>query len=93
MKIPSLVRLPSHKRFEFTPRYYDEVKERIAERERMYAKGKENMETDESYRQRISDAFRRTEREEKQSIGIKLAVVIMLVTFLISFLGMGNIFG
>lgn len=32
MKIPSFVRLPNYKRFGFEPRYYDPIKEEIAER-------------------------------------------------------------
>lgn len=31
-KFPSLIRLPRHKHFEITPRYYDPIKEEIAER-------------------------------------------------------------
>jgi hypothetical protein len=32
MKLPSLIRLPNHTRFNITPRYYDPVKEEIEER-------------------------------------------------------------
>jgi hypothetical protein len=32
MKIPSLTRLPSHRQFGVTPRYYDPIKEDIEER-------------------------------------------------------------
>ena len=34
MKFPSLFKVPSHQRFNFTPRYYDEVKEDIENRTR-----------------------------------------------------------
>ena len=32
MKIPSIVRIPKYKRFDFQPRYYDPVKEELQER-------------------------------------------------------------
>ena len=35
MKLPSFVRLPGHKKFNITPRYYDPIKEEIVERTEM----------------------------------------------------------
>lgn len=32
MKFPSIVKIPNNKRFNFEPRYYDPIKEEIAER-------------------------------------------------------------
>ncbi len=40
MKIPSLNRLPNHKRFDYTPRFYDPVKEDLENR-KSHIKGKQ----------------------------------------------------
>ena len=32
MKLPSFIKLPGHKKFTITPRYYDPIKEKIMER-------------------------------------------------------------
>ncbi|MDZ7847273.1 MAG: hypothetical protein U5L96_11130 [Owenweeksia sp.] len=38
-KLPSFIRQNQHKRFEFTPRYYDERKERLEEMRKKYRDG------------------------------------------------------
>ena len=45
MKLPSFVKLPGHKKFTITPRYYDPIKEEILERTEMIKRemsGEEN---------------------------------------------------
>ncbi len=71
MKIPSIVKLPKYKRFDFQPRYYDAVKERIeqkmaeARRELDAENGKEDLGFD-GYGKRIRAGFRKRGHVEKQ---------------------------
>ena len=61
MKLPSLVRVPKYKRFNFEPRHYDPVKEEIknrTERIKSELKSSTDGKIDEfAVRQRISEAF------------------------------------
>ncbi len=77
-KLPSLVRLPKHKQFDYIPRYYDSDKEEMQERlaEKRNLKNiinknenevdenpkNENINSEESREQRLSMAFREARR-------------------------------
>ena len=78
MKIPSFIRLPKNKRFNFEPRYYDPIKEEIEERT---SRIKNEMEEEEGYSHRgsISSAFRRKQRQNKQSNVMQFVFVFILV--------------
>ena len=89
MKIPSFIRLPKNKRFNFEPRYYDPIKEELEERT---SRIKVELEGEEAstYRDSISSAFRRKQRREKQSNVMQLAFVILLVGVFFGYLYYGN---
>ncbi|MDW7695312.1 hypothetical protein R9C00_28010 [Flammeovirgaceae bacterium SG7u.111] len=79
-KFPSFLKLPSHTRFEFTPRYYDPVKEEIEMKiemaKRQHAKGDPDHHLD--VKTRISESFTRKRNEQNQSLMIKLFIVVLL---------------
>lgn len=66
MKIPSLTKIPRHRQFHFEPRYYDPVKEDIAERtKRIKAELRKGQVHD--YKQNISEAFSRRMRKDRRA--------------------------
>lgn len=68
MKIPSITKLPKYKRFEFQPRYYDPIKDEIAQKMKDAQKELEEEESGEYElkTQRIRAGFRRRSALEKQ---------------------------
>jgi len=104
MKFPSLFgRTPSHRRFEYRPRFYDPQKEEREERDRRIreelALEKEKVEENNAvgdYRSRIRGSFQRSRRRAKPSsetnaILIRLAVLLFIAIFLIAYLTWGNV--
>lgn len=89
MKIPSFIRLPKNKRFNFEPRYYDPIKEEIEERT---SRIKYEMEGEEgsSHRESISSAFRRKQRQNTQSNIMQFVFVLLLVGVLFGYIFYGN---
>ncbi len=89
MKLPSLIRLPSSKKFNYEPRFYDPVKEEIAERtERI----RREMEADAAMtsEQRIKfkaewkNASQRNDTEDKRS---SISQMIFILLFSFTFIG------
>ena len=89
MKIPSLTKIPDHKRFNFEPRYYDSVKEDIAERtSRIKAELKQEQNRD--YRKNISEAFSRRVRSDKRAGVTQWTFVVFFAAILIGYLYYGS---
>jgi hypothetical protein len=89
MKLPSIFRLPQHKRFNFTPRHYDPIKEDIANRTALIKKQLEAEGADEkdiqrieAFRYRLSGVYGHREKMEKKSIFIQLCIAILLFLIL-----------
>lgn len=93
-KIPSLVKLPKHRQFDYIPRYYNPEKEEIQERlaERRALKGvanqnDENIEKSEENRQdRLTMAFREARRNrqiyktsDKKSVVLRLVLIVFFM--------------
>jgi hypothetical protein len=57
-KIPSFIKLPNYKKFEYRPRYYNEAKEKM---EKRYKKFEKEKDTDESslFREKIREKWSR----------------------------------
>jgi hypothetical protein len=102
MKFPSLFgRTPSHRRFEYRPRFYDPQKEERAERERRIREelALEKSETgvgEGDYRARIKGSFQRSRRRAKPSsetsaIVVRLAVLLFISLWLIAYMQWGNV--
>jgi hypothetical protein len=85
MKLPSIFRLPQHKRFSFTPRYYDPIKEDIANRtalikRQLEAEGadEKDIQRIESFRYRLSGVYGHRQKMEKKSFIIQLFIAVLL---------------
>ena len=90
MKFPSLTRIPSHKRFDFEPRYYDPVKEDIknrTQRIRSEVSEKENKE----YRENIRKAFSRREKEGRKANLMQLLLMTIMVGTFVGWWYYGNV--
>jgi hypothetical protein len=102
MKFPSLFgRTPSHRRFEYRPRFYDPQKEERAERERRIREELALEKADTSvaegdYHARIKGSFQRSRRRAKPSretsaILVRLAVLLFISLWLIAYMQWGNV--
>lgn len=98
MKLPSLVRVPKYKRFNFEPRHYDATKEEIknrTERIRNELKNSENAGNADSFdqlyaKQRISEAFVRDKRRSSGKMnGLQLFLVFLFSATFVGFLYIG----
>jgi hypothetical protein len=83
MKIPSIVKLPKHKRFEYVPRYYDPIKDEINQK---IAQAKRELEAEqngtlngEHYVGRIRGSFRKNSRISRQKADISQPFFVMSV--------------
>ena len=101
MKIPSVfTKAPSHKKFSFVPRYFDDQEEERKEREERIKKELERVEgkevpIDPAYRTRITGSFRSvkktiTPRVDPSVNILRLIILMVLVLFLIAYLQFGN---
>ena len=91
MKIPSLTRLPNHRRFSFEPRYYDPIKEDIEERTSRIEQEIRQLDTESSSR-RISfeGAFTRRATQARNASVLQLAIVVLLFILIFGYIYYGN---
>lgn len=99
MKFPSIIRLPRHKSFEYTPRHYDPIKEEIEERtdrirQELRAEGAiKNMEGEaheEGRRYAANISFRRTTTSDNNASLIRLLIVVVLSSLAIGWFYYGD---
>ncbi len=90
MKFPSLFRTANNKRFNFEPRYYDPVREDIANRT---ARIEAEMSQDQTnnYRSNISNAFARKPRQSNKTGLIQFSIVVLLVTSIVGWIYYGDV--
>ncbi len=87
MKIPSLLRVPKNKRFNFQPRHYDPIKEDIENRtERIQSEIGDK----EFYHEHISQAFRRRDKKEKTSGMLQFFFVVAFAIIFFGYIYFGN---
>lgn len=87
MKIPSIFRLPQHKRFTYVPRYYDPIKEDIVNRtERIKKELGISVEESTQYvpklgnfRSRLAEVYGKRQRAEKRPMLIQLFIAVLLL--------------
>lgn len=77
MKIPSLVRLPKNKSFQFEPRFYNEAKERIDELKKNVEAEVENTPQEKEYVSKIK--FKREKMEKKTLVTAAALRILMMV--------------
>lgn len=102
MKFISLfTKTPNHKRFNYTPRYWDQAAEDRKEREERIRRELEreqglNPSSDPDYRSRIAGSFHSARRRSNKSSGelnavlLRSGVLLFLVLFLMAFLTWGT---
>ncbi|HCM76082.1 MAG TPA: hypothetical protein DIS90_06855 [Cytophagales bacterium] len=100
MKFLSLFnKTPSHKSFNYTPRYYDPQKEEMQERE---ARIRRELKLEQEkgagdYRSRISGSFQSARKRSKQSSEslsanlLRFGIILFLVLFIIAYIQWGEI--
>ena len=103
MKLPSLfTKTPQHRKFSFTPRFYDAKEEERKEREeriRRELKGPEEeklIEDHGDYRSRIAGSFKSAKRtasrqKSPSSNLIRLVILTFLTLWLIAYIQFGNV--
>lgn len=91
MKIPSISRIPKYQKFNYTPRFYDPIKEELEERKERIRRGLERNPTIHSYQSTIHNAFKRRAKENKQSNIIQLLVIAVLLATFFGYIYYGNL--
>lgn len=90
MKIPSLVRVPKYKRFNFEPRHYDPIKEDLKNRTELIEQELKNKSSDSATKHRISEAFVRDKYRTGGKVNVlQLALVFLLSATFVGFLYIG----
>jgi len=91
MKFPSLSRLPSHRRFNVEPRYYDPVKEDIDERtSRIKQEIRQVGEGSSQATSSITGSFARKASYDKNANILQMVIVILMITLIAGYLIYGN---
>ena len=92
-KIPSFVKLPSNKRFNFKPRYYNAQKEelegRIARAKRELAAEEAGLTDPESLKNKLSESWRVNHRRrvnQKANMRVAMIAAILFVIFYFYFM-------
>jgi hypothetical protein len=98
MKIPSIIKIPKHQRYNVEPRYYDPVKEDISQRTSRIKKELEfdvkgEDETEANYQSRISGSFSgRINKKEKSSAGVvQFVLIVVFCISVVGYLYFGNV--
>lgn len=90
MKIPSLVRVPKYRRFNFEPRHYDPIKEEIKNRTELIEQQLKNNSSETAVKQRISETFVRDKHRTGGKLnGLQLILVFLLSATFVGFLYIG----
>jgi hypothetical protein len=95
MKLPSLIRLPNSKKFAYEPRFYDPVKEEIAERterirREMEAEAKITDEQRIKFKAEWQQVHDRRESEVTRSNVSQLVLILLLAFLSVGYLFYGN---
>ena len=91
MKIPSLTKLPNHRRFHIEPRYYDPIKEDIDERTaRIEQEIRQLGSTARPSRSSIEGAFARRSEQARNTNILQFAIVAILFTVIFGYIYYGE---
>ncbi len=93
MKIPSLIRIPTHQRFYIKPRYYDPIKEEVENRERLIIAEINAEKKKGTYvpGTRVSSAFKRPGAKKDDGSILRLLIVILLFGGITAYMFYGQI--
>ncbi len=90
MKIPSLFRMPQHKRFHFEPRYYDPVKEDIKNR-MARIKSELSEEALKTHRRTIHEGFQRRATQDRRVDMMQWLLIILMLGTIVGWIYFGNV--
>ena len=91
MKIPSLTKLPNHRRFHIEPRYYDPVKEDIEERtSRIEQEIRQVGSVNPMQRSSLEGAFARRNDQAKNTNILQFSIIVILFTIIFGYIYYGN---
>ena len=90
MKLPSLIKLPKIKQFNYVPRYYDPIKENIQERIVKYKKD-QSYDNPIRYKASIFQAFQRSEKKNVRASFLQLFFVGLFLGIFLAYFYLGNI--
>ena len=88
MRLFSFVRLPNHRKFNYTPRYYDPIKEEIEQRTKLI-KSEINSGEKEGRQLRISTAFGNRQREHRQTGYTQIVLMVFFAALAVVYLYFG----
>ena len=91
MKIPSLTKLPNHRRFHIEPRYYDPVKEDIEERtSRIEQEIRQVGSVNSGHRSSLEGAFSRRNDQAKNTNILQFVIMALLSIVIFGYIYYGN---
>ncbi|MGD1840202.1 MAG: hypothetical protein ACFB0B_04800 [Thermonemataceae bacterium] len=80
MKLPSIIRLPRNRSFDYQPIYYNPEKEAKEERfKRILSENNKKVTYDKNYDHRIAKAFQESRKHKANDIGIMQAILILIL--------------
>jgi len=88
MKLPSFVKLPRHKKFTITPRYYDPIKEEIMERTETIKRKMSKEENFGTSSHKIT--FERRSSQRPDTLGLQIVIAFGLSLSIMGWLYFGN---
>ena len=88
MKLPSFIKLPGHKKFTITPRYYDPIKEEIMERKEAIKRKISREENFKTSDHKITIDRRSSQRPN--TLGLQIVIAIGLSLGIVGWLYFGN---
>lgn len=89
MKLPSISRIPKYQKFNYTPRFYDPIKEDIEQRTEKIRRDMENNLTP-THQSPLRNAFRRRAVENRKSNITQLLLIILLLATFFGYIYYGN---
>jgi hypothetical protein len=89
MKLPSLLRLPKNKRFNYHPRYYDPIKEELEEKESKF-RHQLSEEGKKIRHASISETYKRRSRIEKRSDSRQIIFILAFTIIIFGYIYVGN---
>jgi len=91
MKLLPIFKVAKNKKFNFTPRYYDPIKEEIKERTEAIRRQLEGGIDTETFRSNKSGAFSQRSRRHSSANVLQFSFIIVFVTVVIAYLYFGPV--
>lgn len=95
MKLPSLIKLPNHRKFTYEPRFYDPVKEEVEDRadrirREVEAEAKTSEEQRLKFRAEWQQHSQRQDTESKRSVVSQMIFILLIAFTFVGYIFYGN---